>query len=69
MTDNGETGSSDQLALTIFNKSGGVWFASAWDGVRPHEQTLAGGNIRVNSGESSAKTAGWLSRSRPGCAP
>jgi hypothetical protein len=50
MTDNGETGSSDQLAITIFNKSGGVWFASAWDGVRPHEQTLAGGNIRVNSG-------------------
>lgn len=40
----------DLDAITIFNKNRGIWFASLWDGVRTLEQTLAGGNVRVNSG-------------------
>jgi hypothetical protein len=33
MTDEGESGASDTIAITVWNKSGGLWFASKWDGV------------------------------------
>ncbi len=48
MTDAGEPGSSDSIAVTVWNKSGGVWFASAWDGTKTTEQLLGGGNLQVH---------------------
>jgi len=48
MTDMGEPGSSDQIAITVWNKSGGLWFASDWNGTRTVQQTLAGGNLVVH---------------------
>jgi len=47
MDDNGEPGSSDTLGITVWNKSGGLWFASRWDGARTVEQLLDGGNLVV----------------------
>jgi hypothetical protein len=48
MTDKGEPGSSDTIAITVLNKSGGLWFASRWDGTRAVEQTIGGGNLQVH---------------------
>jgi hypothetical protein len=47
MTDRGDPGSADSLGITIWNKAGGVWFASSWSGTKTVEQTLGGGNLRV----------------------
>ncbi|MBA3335394.1 MAG: tandem-95 repeat protein, partial [Acidobacteria bacterium] len=47
MTDRGEPGSSDSIAVTLWDKNGGLWFASKWDGVKTVEQTLGGGNLQV----------------------
>jgi alpha-tubulin suppressor-like RCC1 family protein len=47
MTDLGEPGSSDSIAITVFNKSGGVWFSSSWNGAQTVEQLLGGGNLLV----------------------
>jgi hypothetical protein len=47
MTDKGEPGSSDTIGITIWNKSGGLWFASNWNGTKTVEQTLAAGNLKV----------------------
>ena len=52
MTDMGEPGSEDKIAITVWNKTGGLWFASNWDGTRTVEQTLAGGNLKVHGGSS-----------------
>ncbi len=48
MTDMGEPGSSDQIAITVWNKSGGLWFASDWNGTKTVQQNLAGGNLVVH---------------------
>jgi len=47
MTDFGEPGRDDRVGITVWNKAGGLWFASRWDGVRAIEQMLAGGNVVV----------------------
>src|SRR6266699_3101349 len=47
MTDNGTTGKTDTLALTVWNKSGGLWFAGDWSGTQTVEQMLSGGNVLV----------------------
>ncbi|MEN4100897.1 MAG: hypothetical protein ROW52_13330, partial [Anaerolineaceae bacterium] len=47
MTDYGEPGSSDMIAFTVWNKQGGLWFSSRWDGTQTVEQQLAGGNLVV----------------------
>ena len=47
VTDNGDPGTLDTLAITVLSRSGGTWFASAWNGTRTVEQALAGGNLRV----------------------
>ncbi len=49
MTDAGEPGSSDKIAITVWNKAGGLWFASNWNGVKTVEQLLAGGNLQVRA--------------------
>src|SRR5204863_9590606 len=45
MTDAGEPGSSDKIAITVWNKAGGLWFASNWSGTGTVEQLLGGGNL------------------------
>jgi hypothetical protein len=47
MTDYG-SGTTDTIGLTVWNKSGGVWFSSDWTGSQTAEQTLAGGNLAVH---------------------
>jgi len=47
LTDKGEPGSSDQVAVTLWDKNGGLWFSSKWDGAKTVEQVLAGGNLVV----------------------
>jgi hypothetical protein len=48
MTDRGEPGKNDSIAITVWNKSGGLWFSSAWTGTATSEQVLAGGNLVVH---------------------
>ena len=51
MVDFGEPGKDDQIAITVYNKNGGIWFTSNWTGVQTRLQQLGGGNIKVhNSG-------------------
>ncbi|GAA4409267.1 hypothetical protein GCM10023187_32300 [Nibrella viscosa] len=57
MTDNGEPGSSDAIAITVWNKLGGLWFASEWDGVKTLEKTLAGGNLVVRGAKVGTREA------------
>lgn len=47
MTDRGEPGSSDSTAITLWDKTGGLWFSSNWNGTTTTEQPLSGGNIQV----------------------
>ena len=48
MKDNGEPGSTDTIGITVWNKAGGLWYSSAWDGVKTVEQTIDGGNLVVH---------------------
>ena len=50
MTDMGEPGSSDKIAITVWNKDGGTWFSSNWNGTSTIEQVLGGGNLKVHGG-------------------
>jgi hypothetical protein len=53
MSDNGEPGSSDRISITVWNKNGGLWFASEWNGTRTIERTLSGNsNLKVKGGTS-----------------
>ncbi len=47
LTGNGEPGTSDTIGITLWNKSGGLWFASAWNGTKTVEQVLSGGNLVI----------------------
>jgi len=49
MTDNGEPGDGDLIAITIWDKQGGLWYASNWDGTYTIQQLLDGGNLSVHS--------------------
>jgi hypothetical protein len=49
MTDAGEPGTSDKIGITVFNKDGGIWFTSNWDGSKTIQQVLGGGNLVVHS--------------------
>ncbi|GAA4416224.1 hypothetical protein GCM10023187_47500 [Nibrella viscosa] len=57
MTDNGESGTTDAIGITVWNKAGGLWFASTWDGVRTQEKTLVGGNLVVKGAKVGAREA------------
>jgi autotransporter-associated beta strand protein len=50
MTDRTDAGTGDAIAVTIWNKSGGLWFASNWNGLFTDQQVLAAGNISINNG-------------------
>jgi hypothetical protein len=45
MTDRGEPGANDTIGITVYNKSGGLWFSSNWSGTLTLEQLLGGGNL------------------------
>ncbi|AHG88819.1 hypothetical protein J421_1282 [Gemmatirosa kalamazoonensis] len=47
LTDRGSPGSNDSLGIAVFNKSGGLWFASNWNGTKTVEQTIGGGDVVV----------------------
>jgi pimeloyl-ACP methyl ester carboxylesterase len=37
-----------KLSLALFNRSGGLWFSSSWDGTRTTEQPLANGEVQIH---------------------
>jgi uncharacterized protein YjbI with pentapeptide repeats len=47
MTDKNDSGSTDTIAITLWNKSGGLWFSSNWSGTKTVEQVVGGGNVVV----------------------
>jgi hypothetical protein len=47
MNDAGEPGANDMIAITVWNKLGGVWFSSNWSGTKTVAQKLGGGNLVV----------------------
>ncbi|MDH4117763.1 MAG: ExeM/NucH family extracellular endonuclease, partial [Acidimicrobiia bacterium] len=47
LDDNGDPGSADTIGITVWDKDGGMWFSSRFDGVKTVSQTLDGGNVRV----------------------
>ena len=44
LTDNGDPGSSDTIAITVRDATGALWFSSNWNGAKTVEQPLGGGN-------------------------
>ena len=48
MSDNGEPGENDTLAITAWSKSGALLFSSNWNGAKTEEQLLGGGNLQVH---------------------
>jgi hypothetical protein len=58
MTDKGEPGSSDMIGITVFNKAGGLWYSSNWNGTKTIEQILNGGNLLVHSSSSVSSSTG-----------
>jgi hypothetical protein len=48
MTDKGEPGSADSIAVTLFAANSSLLFSSNWDGVQTQEQVLGGGNLAVH---------------------
>lgn len=52
MTDKGEPGSSDMISITVFDKTGGIWFTSRWENKKTVEQLLAGGNLVIQTGNN-----------------
>src|SRR5439155_21017856 len=49
MTDRGEGAAAhDSIAITLWDRSGGLWFASNWNGISAVEQNITGGNIQVH---------------------
>jgi hypothetical protein len=49
MTDAGEPGTWDRIAITVWNKQGGMWYSSNWNGSATAEQLLGKGNLQINS--------------------
>ena len=48
MTDDGQPGKNDTIAITVWNKSGGMFFSSDWDGKTTLEKILGGGSLSVH---------------------
>jgi hypothetical protein len=48
ITDRGEPGTADSIAITIWKRKGGLWFSSAWNGTRTVETAIETGNINVH---------------------
>ncbi len=52
MIDNGQPGNTDSIAITVWNKNGGLWYSSNWNSTTTIKQVLDGGNLNVNSTNS-----------------
>jgi hypothetical protein len=48
LTDRGETGHADTLALTVWGNDSRLLFSSNWNGTRSAEQPLGGGNLVIH---------------------
>jgi len=48
MTDRGEPGSSDTVAITVYDKSNALAFSNNWTGSQTAEELLNGGNLVVH---------------------
>lgn len=48
MSDNGEPGTNDTIGVTVWNKTGGLWFSSNWTGTKTVQQSLGGGDLVVH---------------------
>jgi len=57
MTDSGEPGVNDSLAIMVWDKTGALWFSSRWTGTQTAKQVLGGGNIQVRNGATSSPSA------------
>jgi len=57
MTDAGEPGSNDKIGIIVYNKNGGVWCSSNWDGTKTVQQALDGGNLLIHGSNSAGSTA------------
>jgi hypothetical protein len=64
MDDNGDPGNNDLIAITIWDKWGGLWYASYWDGTYTVQQLLDGGNISVHTDGSFKSFAVFNDNSR-----
>ncbi|GAA3971381.1 hypothetical protein GCM10022407_16490 [Hymenobacter antarcticus] len=58
MTDNGNPGSTDRIAITVWNPGSTLWFASDWTGTQNAQLTLGGGNLVVRGGAYSSRGSG-----------
>jgi len=56
MTDYG-AGTLDTFAITLYSKSGGVWFSSNWDVTKTKAQVLHEGNVYVSTSGLAQSTA------------
>ena len=56
MTDRGEPGNTDDIGITVWNKSGGLWYSSNWNSTKTANQVLNGGNIKVRGASYSVTT-------------
>jgi hypothetical protein len=62
MSDAGEPGKDDKIGIAVYNKAGGIWHSSNWNGVNTVDQTLAGGNLVAHgSATSTGSTSTSLS--------
>jgi hypothetical protein len=49
MTDRGDPGANDSVGITVWNKSGALWYSSNWNGIKTVKQLIGGGNLVVHS--------------------
>jgi hypothetical protein len=54
MTDNGEPGNTDKLAINVWDNAGGLFYSSNWNGTQTIQQTIAAGNIRITGGNTTS---------------
>lgn len=57
MTDNGEPGTGDLLAISLYQSNGTLLFSSDWTGKATGEKEIGSGNIRVSGGYTPMVTA------------
>jgi len=48
LQDKGEPGTSDVLAITVWDKDNILLHSSYWDGIQTLERPIAGGNLKVH---------------------
>jgi hypothetical protein len=48
MADNGTPGTDDTLGITLWNRSGGLWYSSDWTGTTTKQDLVGGGDLSVH---------------------